>query len=88
MSGGAWPFLVGELTCLPDRDNERDLSGLIGCAPVRVESDPQPARSRRGIQLLNRALYDASTTNKVDSRSVMLLDVLGCTRTTMKLAPR
>jgi len=40
------------------------------------------------VQLLILAVYDASSTKKVDSRSVMLLDVLGCTRTTMKLATR
>jgi len=25
MNGGAWPFLVGEVTCLVDSVNERDL---------------------------------------------------------------
>ena len=24
MGGGAWPFLVGGVICLPNRDNERD----------------------------------------------------------------
>ena len=24
MIGGAWPFLVGGVICLPNRDNERD----------------------------------------------------------------
>ena len=25
MGGGAWPFLVGEVTCLVDSDNGQDL---------------------------------------------------------------
>jgi hypothetical protein len=34
MGGGAWPFLVGEVTCLPNRDNERDLNLLTSpCRP-------------------------------------------------------
>ena len=28
MGGGAWPFLVGGMICLPNRDNERDLNLL------------------------------------------------------------
>ena len=28
MGGGAWPFLVGEVTCLVNSDNGRDL-GLL-----------------------------------------------------------
>jgi hypothetical protein len=28
MGGGAWPFLVGGVICLPNRDNERDLDLL------------------------------------------------------------
>jgi hypothetical protein len=29
MGGGAWPFLVGEVTCLVNSDNGRDLDLLI-----------------------------------------------------------
>ena len=28
MGGGAWPFLVGEVTCLVNSDNGRDLDVL------------------------------------------------------------
>ena len=28
MGGGAWPFLVGEVTCLVNSDNGRDLDLL------------------------------------------------------------
>ena len=28
MGGGAWPFLVGEVICLVNSDNERDLNLL------------------------------------------------------------
>ena len=31
MGGGAWPFLVGEVTCLVNSDNGRDLDLLINC---------------------------------------------------------
>ena len=30
MGGGAWPFLVGEVTCQVNSDNGRDL-GLLNC---------------------------------------------------------
>ena len=80
MSGGAWPLLVGELICLPDRDNERDLRELIVCGPTSGVPVLVPQRT---VQLLIRAVYDSSTIKVVDSRSVMLLDVLGCTRTTL-----
>ena len=29
MGGGAWPFLVGEVTCLVNSDNGRDFDLLI-----------------------------------------------------------
>ena len=31
MGGGAWPFLVGEVTCLVNSDNGRDLDLLTSC---------------------------------------------------------
>jgi len=31
MGGGAWPFLVGEVTCLVNSDNGRDLDLLNSC---------------------------------------------------------
>ena len=31
MGGGAWPILVGGVTCLVNFDNERDPSCLVAC---------------------------------------------------------
>ena len=37
MGGGAWPFLVGGVTCLVNSVNERDLNLLTSCAvPERL----------------------------------------------------
>ena len=38
MGGGAWPFLVGEVTCLVNSDNGRDLDLLIN----NIHSDEYP----------------------------------------------
>ncbi len=35
MGGGAWPFLVGEVTCLVNSDNGRDLDVLVRLLPLR-----------------------------------------------------
>ena len=32
MGGGAWPILVGGVTCLVNFDNERDPSCLFACS--------------------------------------------------------
>jgi hypothetical protein len=73
MGGGAWPFLVSGVICLVDSDNERDFI------------------------LLNRVLQTSAvffleelcgifTVRKLGhNRSVMPLDVLGCTRATLIL---
>ena len=74
MIGGAWPFLVGGVICLPNRDNERDPNllnsrpGLAGILWLRLlrgtgGSKPQEAGG--------------------NNRSVMPLDVLGRTRATL-----
>ncbi len=34
MGSGAWPFLVGEVICLVNSDNERDLNLLTSPADV------------------------------------------------------
>ena len=49
MDGGAWPFLVGGVTCLVNSDNERDL-GLLN---RRVSAG---TRFRLGVG----RLYDAN----------------------------
>ena len=36
MGGGAWPFLVGEATCLVNSDNGRDLDLLISGVVLRL----------------------------------------------------
>ena len=71
MDGGAWPFLVGGVICLVNSDNERDSILLT---------------SRRFIltvELLRRT-GGANPTRRSNNRSVMPLDVQGCTRATLK----
>ena len=71
MGGGAWPFLVGEVTCLVNSDNGRDLDLLTSCTLfVR-------------IQLLRGTLEVYSKEVRAYNRSVMPLDGLGCTCATM-----
>ena len=69
MKGGAWPFFVGDLTCQVDFDNERDYRLLILKLLVCL--------------FLNCTIVDMMWKDDYDNRSVMLLDVLGCTRATM-----
>ena len=73
MGGGAWPFLVSGVICLVDSDNERDVILLS-----------------RVVQLLGlvflEVLWRNNTSGKLrHNRSVMPLDVLGCTRATLIL---
>jgi hypothetical protein len=42
--GGAWPFLVGGVICLPNRDNERD--------PYLLNSRPGLGRDLLGYDFL------------------------------------
>ena len=70
MGGGAWPFLVGGVICLVNSDNERD-SGLLNSTTIT---------SRRYF-LEGQVAY--SHTRLSNNRSVMPLDVLGCTRATL-----
>ena len=71
MGGGAWPFLVGGAICLVNSDNERDSSLL---------------NRRQIIRLLYflEGLGAFSLTKLSNNRSVMPLDVRGCTRATLK----
>jgi hypothetical protein len=73
MGGGAWPFLVSGVICLVDSDNERDFILLS-----------------RLVQLFGsiflEELWGINTSRKLGhNRSVMPLDVLGCTRATLIL---
>jgi hypothetical protein len=71
MGGGAWPFLVGEVTCLVNSDNGRDLDLLISwCLLV-------------SFQLLRGTLGVYPKEVRAYNRSVMPLDGLGCTCATM-----
>ncbi len=73
MGGGAWPFLVGGVICLVNSDNERDSSLL----------------NRRDILCIVsflEGLVASSYTRLSNNRSVMPLDVRGCTRATMRVA--
>ena len=72
MGGGAWPFLVGGVICLVNSDNERD-SVLLNSRDVFL---------RRDFFLEGLAAF--SRTRLSNNRSVMPLDVLGCTRATLK----
>jgi hypothetical protein len=74
MGGGAWPFLVGGLSCLVNSVNERDLLGFLGGAwqhACRRNSD-----YRCILRLKPRE-------GKGNNRSVMPFDVLGRTRATL-----
>ena len=72
MGGGAWPFLVGGVICLVYFDNERDLNLLNSNTYLRI-SDSFLA----GLCAFQRKEV------RGNNRSVMPLDVLGCTRATL-----
>lgn len=72
MGGGAWPFLVGGAICLVNSDNERDSSMLNSYAAPR---------GRRFNFLEGQVAFSHARWS--NNRSVMPLDVRGCTRATM-----
>ena len=72
MGGGAWPFLVGGVICLVNSVNERDLRLLNSVAHLRMLSS-----------LLRETLWVYHEEVGGNNRSVMPLDVLGCTRATL-----
>ena len=74
MGGGAWPFLVGGAICLVNSDNERD-SGML-------TSYATPERSASPNFLEGQVAF--SHPRLSNNRSVMPLDVRGCTRATME----
>ena len=71
MVGGAWPFLVGGVICLFNYDNERD-SVLLNRFSLSI-----------GLDFFLEGLAMISCTRLSNNRSVMPLDVLGCTRATL-----
>ncbi len=72
MDGGAWPFLVGGVICLVNSDNERDSSLLNN---MRNQFLPR-------YFLMGSSVFNAL--KQSNNRSVMPLDVRGCTRATLK----
>ena len=71
MGGGAWPFLVGGVICLVNSDNERDL---------RLLTSVDYLGSLRFLE--GHYTYECREAGG-NNRSVMPLDVLGCTRATL-----
>ncbi len=100
MGGGAWPFLVGGVSCLVDSVNERDLCRIIGGTSMSVTgarrtcwvASNRPGKHSRVLaELVSDALlYETNTENVLEvigkNRSVMPFDVLGCTRATMTMS--
>ena len=72
MGGGAWPFLVGGVICLVNSVNERDLNLLNSAVFLR-----------KCVSLLRGTLTPKRKEVWGNNRSVMPLDVLGCTRATL-----
>ena len=72
MGGGAWPFLVGGVICLVNSDNERD-SSLLNSLLVHD-----------GRYNFLEGYVALSHMRESNNRSVMPLDVRGCTRATLK----
>ena len=70
MDGGAWPFLVGGVICLVNSDNERDSILLTSHRIILT------------VELLRRT-GGYNPTRLSNNRSVMPLDVQGCTRATL-----
>jgi hypothetical protein len=73
VGGGAWPFLVGGVICLVNSDNERDSVLLNSCVSFCATAN-----------FFLEGLAASSRTRLSNNRSVMPLDVLGCTRATLK----
>lgn len=71
MGGGAWPFLVGGVICLVNSDNERDLRLLTRWSKYVYL-----------IFLKGHYTFEYGEAGG-NNRSVMPLDVLGCTRATL-----
>ena len=100
VGGGAWPFLVGGVICQVNSGNERDWSLLISFSPIRRECPQGWMRLHhflKGlISIVSRLIGATVSTVPFQSekkimeafsnnRSVMPLDILGCTRATMEI---
>jgi hypothetical protein len=103
LNGGAWPLLVGGVICLVDSVNGRDPSCPVGDKIVKGRqlggaasgrfsspegSKPSGPANLFGGSLLCRIPDFASGEILGNSRSVMLLNALGDTRTTMSVRTR
>ena len=77
MGGGAWPFLVGGLPCQVDSGNERDFYLIISFSFNGIDLYLILASYRDCFRIMKGAEAEGN------NRSVMPLDVLGCTRATM-----
>jgi hypothetical protein len=71
MGGGAWPFLVGGAICLVNSDNERDPDLLTSAHLAASDALLRGTMGGKPMEVLG------------ENRSVMPLDVLGCTRATL-----
>ena len=94
MGGGAWSFLVGGVICLINSVNERDLrllnSGLGFLISEGVVGEEGLGLSLGGLgsMILSVSVLRGTAHGKWEevggnNRSVMPLDVLGCTRATL-----
>ena len=91
LNGGAWPLLVGGVICLVDSVNGRDPSCPVGTRIVQKTAIlllTSVNRSYLWWFLLCRIPCFAQGEILGNSRSVMLLNVLGDTRTTMSVRTR
>lgn len=92
LNGGAWPLLVGGVICLVDSVNGRDPSCPVGTRIVHYRQQSSRWLRSTGVTssgfLLCRIPCFAQGEILGNSRSVMLLNVLGDTRTTMSVRTR
>lgn len=91
LNGGAWPLLVGGVICLVDSVNGRDPSCPVGFGIAhRIASHWRvlPNGEQHSRTLLCGIPRFARGEILGNSRSVMLLNVLGDTRTTMSVRTR
>lgn len=93
LNGGAWPLLVGGVICLVDSVNGRDPSRLLETEIVSNDSNLLDLFYRSSVTfgrflLCGIPRFFARGEILGNSRSVMLLNVLGDTRTTMSVRTR
>jgi len=92
LNGGAWPLLVGGVICLVDSVNGRDPSCPVEARIVFSDSNLLFGFGRQGSPLVGffSAGFLAFAQGEIlgNSRSVMLLNALGDTRTTMSVRTR